>query len=65
MRLQMSTQIRAIGERTLAVGALIWLFPSMRANMALKQPRTAERFAADRAFTRQRVRAYVHFQRAQ
>lgn len=65
MRLEMSTQVGAIGERPVAVGAGERFLAGVGAYVALKEPRSREGFAADRALARQRVRSDVHFQGAQ
>lgn len=65
MGLKMCAQIGTIGERAVAVGAGERFLAGVGAYVALKEPRSREGFAANRALARQRVRSDVHFQRAQ
>lgn len=62
VRLQMGPEIRSVGERPVAVAARKRFFASVCADVALQQPRSRERFAADRALTWQRVRPDVHLE---
>ena len=65
MRLHVSAKVRAVGERPTADLALERLLARVRAHVTLQEPRTRECLAAYVTFARQRVRAYVHFERAQ
>lgn len=62
MSLQVCSKIRTIRECTLTFWALVRFFARVRANMTLKQPRTAERLSTNRALAWQRVSANMHLQ---
>jgi hypothetical protein len=62
MRLQMRSEVGAVGESTMAVVAAERLLARMRSNVSLKKPWPRESFAAEMAFAGQRVRSDVHLQ---
>ena len=65
MRLHVSAKVRAVGERPAADLALERLLARVRAHVTLQQPRPRECLAANVTLARQRVRADVHFERAE
>lgn len=60
----MRPQIGAVGKRPIANIALERLLAGMGPDVTLQQPGSRERFAANVALARQRMRADVHLQRA-
>lgn len=65
MGLHVRPQIRAVGERARTNVALERFFARVRPHVSLQQPRPAEALAAYLTLARERVRPYVHFERAQ
>lgn len=63
--LQVGAQVGPVGESPVAVLARERLLAGVGADVALQQPRPAERLAAYVAYARQRVRADVHLERAE
>lgn len=62
MSLQVCTKIRTVRECTLAFWTLVRFFARVRANMTLKQPRTAECLSTNSALAWQSVSTNVHLQ---
>ena len=62
MGLHVSPQVGSIRKCSIANLTFEGLLAGVRPVVALQQPRPRKRLAADLAFTRQRVRSYVHFQ---
>lgn len=62
MRLHVSPQIRAIGERFATVGTSVWFLAGVATQMTLQQPGSRKHLAADTAAVSQLVRQHVHRQ---
>lgn len=63
MCLQVRPQVRSVGKRAVAVGALERALAGVRPQVPLQQPRPGERLAALRTTAGQRVSPDVHLER--
>jgi len=63
VRLRMRAQVGPVGEGAVTVGTSKRFLAGVRAQVSLQQPRPRERFAAQLAAARQRVRSDVHLER--
>lgn len=65
VRLKVRPQVTPVGERAVAMLTAERFLPRVRSDVPLEEPGPGERFPAEMALARQRVRSDVHFQRAQ